>query len=97
VPILITENGISELGDWLTDSNKDDWWRKRQMVEYIGQAARAMVEDNVELIGYTEWSLMDNFEWGSGYTEKFGLYKVDFNDPSRAVTPKESGACILLQ
>lgn len=36
------------------------------MQEYIGQAARAIEEDGVNYFGYTEWSLMDNFEWGSG-------------------------------
>jgi beta-glucosidase len=46
------------------------------------------MEDGVPVLGYLHWSLIDNFEWLSGYAPKFGLCSVDRTSFKR--TPKPS-------
>jgi beta-glucosidase len=51
-------------------------------------AAHRAVQNGVPLAGYFCWSLMDNFEWARGYTQRFGLVWVDYETQQRI--PKES-------
>nr|BAI50024.1 beta-glucosidase [Nasutitermes takasagoensis] len=83
-PIFVTENGFSDYGG-LNDTNRVLYY-----TEYMKEMLKAIHIDGVNVVGYTAWSLIDNFEWLRGYTEKFGVYEVNFNDPSRPRTPKES-------
>lgn len=50
----------------------------------------AVTYDNVQVFGYTAWSLVDGFEWNFGYTIRRGLFYVDFNDADRNRIPKTS-------
>uniref|UniRef100_A0A8C6XYL9 Lactase n=1 Tax=Naja naja TaxID=35670 RepID=A0A8C6XYL9_NAJNA len=85
-PIYVTENGISER----TDGGLNDTWRIHYLKSYINEALKGIVFDGVDLRGYTVWTLMDNFEWAVGFSEKFGLYYTNHTDPNLTRIPKES-------
>lgn len=83
--IYVTENGFSD-----RVGNRDDLPRLYYYKHYLNQLLRAINQDGVKVKGYYAWSLMDNFEWAMGYTEKFGLHAVDFQDPNRPRAVKNS-------
>lgn len=87
-PIMITENGLSNV-DWVSlDGKVHDPQRIDLMHRYINEFNRA-IKDGVDGRGYFAWSLMDNFEWAEGYNERFGLIHVDFETQKRTI--KDSG------
>jgi beta-glucosidase len=79
---MITENGCA----WET-GGLDDSWRTAFYREHLRSLAQAAA-DGVRMKGYFAWSLLDNFEWTSGYSKRFGLVHVDFATQKR--TPKAS-------
>ncbi|XP_069110088.1 lactase/phlorizin hydrolase-like [Argopecten irradians] len=85
VPVYITENGISDRNGSLSDDHRIFYYK-----HYINEVLKAIRLDNIDVRGYTAWSLMDNFEWSRGYSERFGLHYVDFTNPKRPRTPKSS-------
>jgi beta-glucosidase len=77
-PVIVTENGVS------TDNDEE-------RVEFIERALTGVhqcLEDGINVIGYTYWSLLDNFEWQLGYSQTFGLIAVDRSTQTRY--PKKS-------
>lgn len=87
LPIYITENGCG--GDDKIDEHGtlDDPRRVKYLRAYITAMHQAMNE-GADVRGYFAWSLLDAFEWGSGYANPFGLIHVDFETLKR--TPKTS-------
>ena len=87
--LYITENGTSGTDELTPDKHIYDTDRVSFMRNYLTQLQKATAE-GVPVKGYFYWSLMDNFEWTSGYGTRFGLYYVDYKTLERI--PKESAA-----
>ena len=77
LPILITENGVED---------PDDRLRPRYLAEHLRQVWRA-VNFNWPVKGYFHWSLVDNFEWERGWTQRFGLWRLDEQTQARTKRP----------
>lgn len=90
-PILVTENGASYGGDddSLTDTKQvHDTMRIRFLDGHVKALWQAM-HDGANVTGYTVWSPLDNFEWFSGYTKRFGMIYVDYENNLQRY-PKDS-------
>jgi beta-glucosidase len=85
-PLYITENGCA-FDDPLKDGKIADADRVAFFEGYLG-AVHEAIEHGVEVKGYFIWSLLDNFEWASGYSKKFGIHYVDAETLNRI--PKDS-------
>jgi len=75
-PIIITENGIEDSKDQL---------RPQYIIEHIHKIWRA-ANLSVPIKGYFHWTLADNFEWERGWSQRFGLWKLDVVDQTRIKT-----------
>lgn len=67
VPLYITENGCPDV---------HDTYRSAYIKGHLEQVSKAMLQ-GINIKGYFYWTLVDNFEWDHGYTQKFGLYEHD--------------------
>jgi beta-glucosidase len=77
VPIIVTENGIA--------TNSDT-----RRIAYLQRALTGLkraIDDGVDVRGYMVWSLLDNFEWMSGFDPKFGIVTVDLATQKRTIKP----------
>ena len=81
--IYITENGAA-FKDKIVNGNVHD----KNRVDYLQQHIRALsdaIEQGVPVEAYMVWSLMDNFEWASGYEKRFGIVHVDYETQKRVL------------
>ena len=77
LPVIVTENGIG---------TEDDDQRVRYLTGAL-DGVRRLLADGVDVRGYFQWSLLDNFEWALGYGPKFGIASVDRATFARALKP----------
>ena len=87
-PIYITENGMSchdavSLDGSVHDPNRIDYIHRYLL------ALKEAAEAGADIAGYFVWSLIDNFEWAKGYSERFGVVYVDYPTQRRII--KDSG------
>jgi beta-glucosidase len=89
IPLYVTENGAAYPDPAPgADGVVDDPLRVAYLRDHL-RAARDAIARGVDLRGYFAWSLLDNFEWQHGYSQRFGLVHVDFRTQRR--TLKRSG------
>jgi len=85
--IHVTENGAAYSDGPGNDGHVGDERRIKYLRQHLGAVHRA-IEAGVPVAGYFAWTLMDNFEWTKGYSQRFGLVWVDFETQERI--PKDS-------
>jgi beta-glucosidase len=87
-PLMITENGAAFDDSLTTDANGIARVHDPLRVDYLRRhftAAHRALSAGVDLRGYQVWSLMDNFEWGYGYSKRFGIIRVDYDTQERTL------------
>jgi beta-glucosidase len=91
LPLMITENGAA-FPDRVVTTDAGRRVPDADRVDYLNRhftAAHRALTAGVDLRGYFVWSLLDNFEWGYGYSKRFGIVRVDYETQERIV--KDSG------
>jgi len=77
-PLIVSENGIAD---------SKDKYRTWYIVSHLYNVLKAVKEDGLNVTGYLHWSLIDNLEWASGFSKRFGLIYVDMKTKKRCPRP----------
>jgi beta-glucosidase len=104
VPLYVTENGAAyddvvvdssgeiDGGEAVNDRDAELHIHDTQRTSFVRQHLRAVldaIDAGADVRGFFYWSLMDNFEWAWGYSQRFGIVWVDYDSQRRIV--KDSG------
>ena len=89
IPIYITENGhgaydVADEQGYVADDDRIEF-----LNNFLEQILKAKAE-GVNVKGYYVWSTMDLYSWINGYKKRYGLVRVDYDDPDLKRTPKKS-------
>ncbi|XP_065634835.1 beta-glucosidase 44-like isoform X2 [Quercus suber] len=80
--VILSENGMDDPGNVTINKGLHDTTRINYYRAYLTQLKKA-VDEGANVIGYFAWSLLDNFEWRSGYTSRFGIVYIDYTNLKR--------------
>jgi len=87
-PIMVTENGAAYDDDISADGGVHDERRIAYLNDHL-LAVLSAIDRGANVIGYQQWSMMDNFEWAVGYAKRFGIVHMDYATQKRTI--KDSG------
>jgi beta-glucosidase len=82
-PIWITENGAADNTPVVNDTCNDEL-RCSYLAQHFEKLSE-LVSQKIDIRGYYAWSLLDNFEWAHGYSQRFGIVHVDFATQTRTL------------
>ncbi|CAA3025237.1 beta-glucosidase 44-like [Olea europaea subsp. europaea] len=80
--MILAENGMDDPGNSTLSKALHDTTRINYYKSYLAQLKKT-IDEGANVIGYFQWTLLDNFEWRLGYTSRFGIVYVDFKTLKR--------------
>ncbi|MFA6576133.1 MAG: family 1 glycosylhydrolase, partial [Nocardioides sp.] len=86
-PMYVTENGAAYDDEIDADGRVHDPERRAYIADHLA-AVHAAIAGGVDVRGFFQWSLLDNYEWAYGFDKRFGIVHVDYDTQVR--TPKSS-------
>ena len=87
IPIYITENGMANK-ETTREEALNDQPRIKYLNDYLTNVKKA-IDEGANVKGYFVWSLLDNFEWWSGFSKRFGLVRIEYGEDPKRI-PKAS-------